>query len=154
MTPPSESERTVEDDRVAIAALQVEVKGMRDDIQNFRNDFASLREEIHRSASNSVTKGEWLQRNAYVDGKFDGHAETMTSIKDNLTREVSTVKADLGREIAEVKQEQASKRLPMTAWAAIIIAGLTFLWTVAGPAITQSDNAGNAPVEQAYYRAM
>lgn len=121
------------DDNATLAVLLEQVnhlsKRWEEDRLARQVEYKELREELRRVTEGQVPRGEWAQRNSYVDSKFDAQ----------------------GREISDIKTELASKRLPMTAWIAIVIAVLTFAWTVLGPVLTsgpQADTGSDTVQEQ------
>lgn len=64
-------------------------------LDDLRNEFQSVRAEIRASAANVVGRGEWVQRNQHVDGKFDAQ----------------------GREISQLRADLAARRMP---WPAVV----------------------------------
>jgi len=79
-------------------------------LDDLRGDFASLRDELRRTSETSVTRNEWLQRNGYVDGKFD----------------------DQGKDISDLRAELAGKRAPWWTIVAVVTSCLALGWTIFG----------------------
>lgn len=75
-------------------------------VEDLRSDIQSLRDEIRRSHEDKVSRNEWMQRNSYVDHKFD------------------LVVA----EQAELKRADAAKRAPWWTVGALIVAGASLVW--------------------------
>lgn len=69
-------------------------------LDDLRQDVAGLRNELHASQSENVSRGEWGQRNAHVDTRLDA----------------------LGREIGDLRTEVRSARAPWWTWATVLCA--------------------------------
>lgn len=82
-------------------------------LDDLRGDLHSIREDLRRTGENSVTRNEWMQRNGYVDAKFD----------------------DQGRDIADLRTDMASKRVPWYTVAALLLSGGALGWTILGPVL-------------------
>lgn len=67
-------------------------------LDDLREDMKALRAEVRSSTANVVGRGEWVQRNNLVDGKFDTH----------------------GREIAHLRTDLAARRTPWPAVAGAV----------------------------------
>lgn len=121
------------DENATLAVLVQQVtslnKQLEKDREERQREYAELREELRRGHENMVPRGEWGQRNTYVDSKFDSQ----------------------GREISKIWAELASKKIPITAWIAIVISGLTFFWMLLGPSITASSAQEEVPEAHADY---
>lgn len=121
------------DDNATLAVLVEQVTSLNKQIEKDREErqreYAELREELRRGHENMVPRGEWGQRNTYVDSKFDSQ----------------------GREIGRIREEMASKRIPITAWIAVILSALAFFWTLLGPSITSSSAQEEPPEAHADY---
>ena len=74
-------------------------------LDDLRDDVKGLREELRASTANVVSRGEWVQRNAHVDGKFDTQ----------------------GREIGQLRTELASRRTPWPAVAGAVTGSMGLL---------------------------
>ncbi|ACV09821.1 hypothetical protein Jden_2184 [Jonesia denitrificans DSM 20603] len=84
-------------------------------LDDLRADMQSLREEVRKSSENSVTRGEWGQRNQHVDTRIN----------------------TLGREIGDLRTDVNSRRAPWwSVWAVALAAG-GFAWSIIGPVITR-----------------
>ena len=77
-------------------------------LDDLKSDMTALRSELVASRADVVARGEWVQRNTYVDSKLD----------------------TVGREISELKQERAAARAPWWAVAGVITSGLVLVWAV------------------------
>lgn len=86
-------------------------------LESVAKALGELREEVLRQRGDVVPRGEWLQRNAYVDSKFDGQ----------------------GADISEIRQELAAKRAPWWVVVAAVLGLLGFGWTVFGPMLTAAN---------------
>ena len=67
-------------------------------LDDLRESMTELRAEVRSSTANVVPRGEWVQRNQHVDGKFDSQ----------------------GREISHLRAEVASRRTPWPAVAGAV----------------------------------
>jgi hypothetical protein len=97
----------MDEDRITLARVEAT-------LESVAKALGELREDVLRQRGDVVPRGEWLQRNAYVDSKFDNQ----------------------GADISEIRQDLAAKRAP---WWVVLAAGLGvlgFLWTVLGPVLT------------------
>jgi hypothetical protein len=84
---------------IALAALTVEIRGMKEAV-------AELRTDIREGKTSTVSRNEWEQRNKTVDDGFSA-----------VDKRIAALSADI-----------ASKRIPWTSIAAIIIAGAVLLF--------------------------
>lgn len=82
-------------------------------LDDLREDFQGLRNEVTASRQDVVGRGEWLQRNALSDSRFEAQ----------------------GREISEIKQAMAAARAPWWSWLGPVVAMVAVLWTIVGPSI-------------------
>lgn len=55
-------------------------------LDDLRADFRGLRDEVRQQHTDVVSRGEWLQRNAYVDGKLDDQAKDITELRSDLSK--------------------------------------------------------------------
>lgn len=83
-------------------------------LDDLRTDFAELRGEVRTSTEQSVSRGEWGQRNAHVDTRL----------------------ASLGREIGDMRTELHARRAPWWSTWAVALAAAGFAWSLLGPVIT------------------
>ncbi|WP_019136686.1 hypothetical protein [Cellulomonas massiliensis] len=74
----------------------------------------NLRLEVNAQRNDVVARNEWLQRNAYVDSKFDSQ----------------------GAEIAQLRTDAEKRRAPWWAIVAVCFTGLGVVWTILGPLLT------------------
>lgn len=74
-------------------------------LEYVREDIKGLREEVRSTSTTYVPRGEWVQRNLYVDGTF----------------------ASQGREISQLRAEVQSKRTPWPAVAGAVTGALSLI---------------------------
>lgn len=74
-------------------------------LEDVRKDIDQLRADIRATIDSNVPRGEWMQRNLYVDGML----------------------AAQGREIAQLRAEVAAKRTPWPAVAGAITGALSLI---------------------------
>ena len=77
-------------------------------LDDLREDMKALRAEVRSSTANVVGRGEWVQRNNLVDGKFDAHG-----------REIAQLRQDHAGDVAGLRAELASRRAP---WWSVVAA--------------------------------
>lgn len=155
MCPAGDLEKMDMSETSTLAVVVARLDDLRDSQKEYEDrlmkEMQNLRSELRETHADHVSRGEWMQRNAYVDGFKDALSKEISEVKDNLGKELQNIKTDLTKDISEVKQEQASKRVPMTAWIAVVVAALTFGWTILGPAIVGASNSEpdtDVPTEQ------
>ncbi|TFV82048.1 hypothetical protein E4V99_14030 [Microbacterium sp. dk485] len=88
-----------------------ELTYIREDIAELREDIRELRRTVTDSHDNKVSHREWAQRNDHVNGRLQG----------------------LGREIGDLRAELRAKSAPWWSVCAVIVAGLSFAWSVIKP---------------------
>jgi hypothetical protein len=97
------------DDRITLAKVDTTLEGVVKTLGEVRDEVRGLRGE-------TVSRGEWMQRNAYVDMKFDSQ----------------------GSDISEIRTDLASRRAPWWSVAAVVVAAAAVLWSIFGPVIIAS----------------
>jgi hypothetical protein len=95
-------------DEAALAVVAARLDDLRDGI---REDIRELRDAINASAADKVSRGEWLQRNAAVDDRFQAQ----------------------GREISQLRTELASRRAPWWSVGALIVSIAVAAWNILAP---------------------
>lgn len=88
-------------DHVAIATLATEMRYIRQSLDEIRQDVKTI-------GPAHVTRNEWMQRNDVVDGKF----------------------TDVDKRITGIVTDLASKRVPWTSIAAIVISAAVLIFDV------------------------
>lgn len=55
-------------------------------LEDLRTEVRSLRDEVRRQHGDVVARNEWMQRNAYVDGKFDDQGKDIAELRSDLSK--------------------------------------------------------------------
>ena len=97
----------MDDYRITLAKVEATLEGVQDALKELRDEVRSERRDV-------VARNEWLQRNMYVNSKFD----------------------DQGKDISEIKQDMAAKRAPWWTIVTAIGAGIALVWSIFGPVIS------------------
>lgn len=92
-----------EDDATQLAVVAARLTDLRADVR-------ALRTEVQAAQTTAVGRGEWMQRNAAVDARFEGQ----------------------GREISDLK----AARAPWWSKASVVLAAAAIGWSIFGPVIT------------------
>lgn len=82
-------------------------------LDDLRQDFAEMRTEVRQASDQSVSRGEWGQRNAHVDTRLNS----------------------LGREVGDLRKDIESRRAPWWSTWAVVLAAAGFAWSIIGPVI-------------------
>lgn len=88
-------------------------------LDDLRESVAELRLELRSSTANVVSRGEWVQRNNLVDGKFDTQGREISQLRQDHASAIATVRGEHAQDIAKINAELASRRAP---WWSVIAA--------------------------------
>lgn len=80
-------------------------------VSDARSDINGLRSEVAAARTESVSRGEWLQRNAAVDTRFGSQGGEVGELRKNHASDFATLRAELN-----------SKRAPWWSVVSLIIA--------------------------------
>jgi hypothetical protein len=100
-------------DDVTLAVVAARLDDLRNDVRAMRTELATHRAEL-------VPRGEWEQRNHFVDGRFQ-----------EIGREVSTLRTETRSTVAALKAEVDGRRAPWWSVAAVAVAVVSLLVTIA-----------------------
>lgn len=87
---------------------------------DLREDFAEMRAEVRAASAQSVSRGEWGQRNNHVDTRIASVDSRVTSV---------------GREVGDLRAMIESRRAPWWSTWAVVLAGAGFAWSILGPVV-------------------
>lgn len=65
-------------------------------LDDLREDMKALRSEVRSSTANVVGRGEWVQRNNLVDGRFDSQGKEISHLRTEVASRRTSVPVVIG----------------------------------------------------------
>lgn len=65
-------------------------------LDDLRESMTELRAEVRSSTANVVSRGEWVQRNQHVDGKFDSQGREISHLRAEVASRRTSVPVVIG----------------------------------------------------------
>ena len=65
-------------------------------LDDLRESMTELRAEVRSSTANVVPRGEWVQRNQHVDGKFDSQGKEISHLRAEVASRRTSVPVVIG----------------------------------------------------------
>lgn len=106
-------------------------------IDDLREDIAHMRQAVADAGARSVSRGEWEQRNNYVDSKFGAVGREIGDLRNETHTRHAELRSETANRYSELRAEIQSRRAPWWSVAAIGLAAAGFGWSLLGPAIVQ-----------------
>lgn len=88
-------------------------------LDDLKEDMSQVRKDISDYKKDTVSRGEWVQRNNHVDERFRHTSDSFAG----QGREIANLRADVNAKYAAVKTDLDSRRAPWWNVVALITAG-------------------------------
>lgn len=117
---------------VVVARLDDLREQQRRDTETLTEAIESLRRELSTSRADMVSRGEWVQRNAAVDLRFQEQGREIGGLRTAQTADIAQLRAEHAEDMATIRSRSAPW---WSAWT-VVLAAAAVAWSVLGPIIT------------------